>query len=185
MTGIETQALEDESNVEGEVDLKAELISSLEELRKSKKKNKQLRPQLSKYEEEQKSRNEESRQIIVDLKIQLQEAKKIEEGLELQLKERIQDSKSPEAEIILLRKKLDEQSVQAKFQLNSRILVDILNGQKSSSDKLDYDMTKGRSHNAPLPQYKMGIKGVTLLHSRAQLKRKKVRNMLLLFIIET
>ena len=48
--GIETQAPEDESNVEGEVDLKAELISALEKLRKSKKKNKQLRTQLSEYE---------------------------------------------------------------------------------------------------------------------------------------
>ena len=59
--GIETQ--DDESDVEGEVDLKAELISALEELRKSKMKNK------------------ESNQIIIDLNTQLQDAKKIEEDL--------------------------------------------------------------------------------------------------------
>ena len=57
--GIETQDLEDESYVEGEVDLKAKLINALEYLRKKKKKDKKLRKQLSEYEEEQKSRNEE------------------------------------------------------------------------------------------------------------------------------
>ena len=59
--GIQIEGLEDESDVKGKVDLKAELISSLEELRKRKKKNTQLRTQLSEYEEEQKSRNEESK----------------------------------------------------------------------------------------------------------------------------
>ena len=62
--GIETQAQDGESNEEGEVDLKDELISSLEELEKCRKKNKQ------------------SNQIISDLKTQLQEAKKIEENLD-------------------------------------------------------------------------------------------------------
>ena len=38
------------------MELNAELISDLEEFRKSKKKNKQLRTLLSGYEEEQKSR---------------------------------------------------------------------------------------------------------------------------------
>jgi hypothetical protein len=44
---------EDEGNfeVEGEVDIEEELISSLEELRKYKKKNKSLREQLLEYEE--------------------------------------------------------------------------------------------------------------------------------------
>ena len=55
--GIETQ--DGESDEEGEVDLKAELISALEELEKCRKKNKQ------------------SNQIISDFKIQLQNAKKI------------------------------------------------------------------------------------------------------------
>jgi gamma-glutamylcyclotransferase (GGCT)/AIG2-like uncharacterized protein YtfP len=58
--GIENQN-EDEGNseVEGEVYLEEELISSLEELRKYKKKNKSLREQLLEYEEVQKSRENE------------------------------------------------------------------------------------------------------------------------------
>ena len=67
--GIQTQG--DESDVEGEVDLKDKIISALENLRKNIMKNK------------------ESNQIIVDLKTRLQEAKKIEEDLELKLKKRI------------------------------------------------------------------------------------------------
>ena len=44
--GIETQNSYDESNVEGEVDLEAELISSLEEIEKCRRRNKYLKEQL-------------------------------------------------------------------------------------------------------------------------------------------
>ena len=67
--GIDAQSRNGESDEEGIVDLKAELISAREELEKSNQKNKQ------------------SNQIISDLKTQLQEAKKIEEDLDLQLKQ--------------------------------------------------------------------------------------------------
>ena len=66
--GIETQSQDGESDEEGEVDLKVELISARVELEKSNQKNKQ------------------SNQIISDLKTQLQEANKIEGDLYLQLK---------------------------------------------------------------------------------------------------
>ena len=88
--GIETQAQDGESDEEGEVDLKDELISALEELEKCKKKNKQ------------------SNQIVSELKTRLQEAKKIEEDLDLQLKNRIQECERLEEEIMHLRKKFDE-----------------------------------------------------------------------------
>ena len=68
--GTVTQASEDDSDVEGEVDLKVELISALEELRKSRMKNKSLKEKLSK--------DKESTQMIIDVKKQLQEAKRIE-----------------------------------------------------------------------------------------------------------
>jgi hypothetical protein len=95
--GIETQTNTTEDNnyeneeipeVEGEFDLEGELISALEELRRYRRKNKSLKEQLLDYKEEQKSREEEvsksikkTKQIIVDLKTQLQEAKRIEEIL--------------------------------------------------------------------------------------------------------
>ena len=123
---MKTITLEDDSDVEGVVDLKVELISALEEIEKCRKNNKQ------------------SNQIISDLNTQLQEAKKIEGDLDLQLKKRIQESKRLEEEIMHLRKKLDEKSVQSKFENNSRTLDDILSSQIPSSDKsgLGYDKEK-------------------------------------------
>ena len=49
-----TVASEDESDMEGEEDLKEELISSFEKLRTSTMKNNSLKEKLSKYQEEQK-----------------------------------------------------------------------------------------------------------------------------------
>ena len=70
--GLDTQASEDDSDEEGEVDLKFELVSALEELEKCRKKNKQ------------------SSHIISELESQLLDAKRIEEELNLQVKIRIQ-----------------------------------------------------------------------------------------------
>ena len=85
------------------MDLKAELISALEELRKSRMKKKSLKEQLSK--------DKESTQIIIDVRKQLQEAKRIEEDLVLHLKKKNQYFERLEVEIILFRKKLDEKTV--------------------------------------------------------------------------
>ena len=52
--GIETQTLDDELDVEGEVELEDELISDLEEIEKFRRRNKYLKEQLSKYKEYQK-----------------------------------------------------------------------------------------------------------------------------------
>ena len=49
-----TIASKNDSDMEGEVDLKEELISALEELRKSRMKNNSLKEKLSKYQEEKK-----------------------------------------------------------------------------------------------------------------------------------
>ena len=50
--GIETQTSNDESDVEGEVYLEVELISSLEEIEKCRRRNKSLKEQSSKYKKE-------------------------------------------------------------------------------------------------------------------------------------
>ena len=57
--GIETQTLDDELDVEGEVDLEAELISALEEIEKCRRRNKYLKEKLSKCQEEKKSKEVE------------------------------------------------------------------------------------------------------------------------------
>ena len=115
--GIETQAQDGEFDKEGEVYLKFEVNSDLEELEKCRKKNKQ------------------SNQIISDLKTQLQEAKNIEEDLDLQVKKRIQESERLEEEIMHLRKKFDEKSIKERFENSSKTLDDILSSQRPLKDR--------------------------------------------------
>ena len=110
--GVDTQAHNSESDKEGEVDLRDEHISSLEELEKCRRKNKH------------------SNNAISELEIQLLEAKRIEEDLNFQLKRTIQESERLEEEIMQLRKKIDEEALKSKFEGSSKILDDILNSQK-------------------------------------------------------
>jgi hypothetical protein len=117
-------------------------------LRKYKRKNKSLKEQLLDYKEEQKSREEEVsksikkiEQIIVDLKTQLQEAKRIEEVLSKQLNDKEKNCEKLEVEIVLLRRKLEKGTNLSKLESSSKILDDILNSQRPSSNKagLGYD----------------------------------------------
>ena len=91
--GLDTQASNSDSDVEGEVHLRAELVSALEELEKCRKKNRQTNI------------------IISQLEAQLLDAKKVEEDLNLQLKRRIQESEKLAEEIMQFKKKLDVGSI--------------------------------------------------------------------------
>ena len=79
------------------MDLRDELVSALEELDKSRKKNKQ------------------SNLIINQLEAQLLEAQKVEKDLNLQLKQRIQESEKLVEEITQFKRNLDEGSIKSKF----------------------------------------------------------------------
>ena len=158
--GIENKNPEEE--VEGVVDLEAELISALEELRKYKRMDKQLKIKVTEFEE----KNYDSERMIVDLKNQLQKSNKGENSLEQQLKTREQELEKVEAEIVLLRKKIDEESFQSKFVSSSKTLDDILSCQSSSSNKTRLGYDKGMKSNNPLPQYKMETKIVMLMYSK-------------------
>ena len=68
------------------------------------------------------------------MKTQLQEAKKIEEHLDLQLKKRIQESERIEEDIMHLRKKIYEGYIKSKFESSSNNLDDILSSQRPSRD---------------------------------------------------
>jgi len=69
---------EGNSEIEVEEDLEAELISALEEIDRLKEKNTKHKNELQKYEEEEHDL-EETKKIIIILKTQLEEAKRIEE----------------------------------------------------------------------------------------------------------
>ena len=85
---------EDNSEEEGEVNLEGELISALCDLKKGRNKNIQLKEELSKMRESIKNsiNPKETKQVFIDIKVKLEEAKMIEETLRKQLeeKERIQ-----------------------------------------------------------------------------------------------
>jgi hypothetical protein len=168
--GIETQdniskntfEIEENFEVEGEVDLEEELISALDELRKYKKKNKLLRGQLLEFEEAQQLREKEvsktikeSEKIIIDLKTQLQEAKRNEEVLNKQLNEKQQDCKKLETEIVQLKRELEKGNNQSIFENSSKILNDILNSQRSPNDKIglgyDQDSTSAKQNTDKQP----------------------------------
>ena len=119
------------------MDIEAQCMAVVDEIKKCMKINKVLKEKLSKYQEE-------TNQIIMGLKNQLQEAKKTEEDLVFLLKERIQALEKLEKEIIKLRKGVDEKYMKSKFENNSRILDDILSSQIPSNDKtgLGYDKVK-------------------------------------------
>ena len=65
---------DEESKVEGEVDLEAELISTLKELKKVRKENRTLKEEAQRFEK-----------TIFDLKTKLEEAKRVEDSLTEQL----------------------------------------------------------------------------------------------------
>ena len=115
---------------------------------KSRNKNKLLKEQLLEYKKEQESRKEEAsnnitkiEQNIVDLKNQLQEAKR-SEFLSKQLSDKKQNCEKLEVEIILLRRKLEKGTNLSRHENSSKILDDILNSQRPSSNKvgLGYDI---------------------------------------------
>ena len=110
-----------------EVDLRAELVSTLEELEKCRK------------------RNRRSNLIISQLEAQLLDAKKVEEDLNLQLKRRIQESEKLAKEITQFKRKLDEESIKLKFENSSRILDDILSSQRPSSDRSHLGLVKEKN----------------------------------------
>ena len=100
--GLENRISKEE--VEDVVDLEAELVSALEELGKYKRMYKKLKKSYEKFE----GKNNDAERIIVDLKNQLQEAKKVENNLEQQMKKREQELEKFEDELILIRKNKNE-----------------------------------------------------------------------------
>jgi hypothetical protein len=71
-------------------------------------------------------------ETIVHLKTQIEEAKRIEELLKIQINEKKESCCKLEAEIVDLRKKVEKSN---KFLNSSRILDEILESQRSSCDK--------------------------------------------------
>jgi hypothetical protein len=142
---MEVEDSEEDSEEEGEVDLREELISALEELRIERKKIKSLKEELKEKEGSQNSNSKEVEQMITKLKIQVEEDKRIKEALRGQLDEKDKMIEGLEAEIVTLRKDLQKKDMQ---QNNTKVLDEIISSQRPYHEKygLGYNQTeKGSS----------------------------------------
>jgi hypothetical protein len=122
---VEYEEAEEEIE-EAEVDYREELMSAIEVIRREKRKNKKLQAELDKKEDTQ-----ELEQMITNLKVQIEEDKRIEEALKEQLEERDRIIENLEAEIVTLRKDLQKKNMQN----SSKVLNDIISSQRPNHDK--------------------------------------------------
>jgi hypothetical protein len=110
---------------EAEVDFREELVSTIEVIRREKKKNKKLQEELDKKKDTQ-----ELEQMITKLKVQIEEYKRIEEALKEQLEGKDRMIGNLEAEIVTLRKDIQKKNMQN----SSKVLDDIISSQKTYFD---------------------------------------------------
>ena len=78
---------------------------------------------------------EATRKENIDLKTQLEETKRVEEIMNLQLKEKENTNQKIEMEVVSLRKKIEKSKNHVKFNSSSVILDKILDCQRSPFDK--------------------------------------------------
>jgi hypothetical protein len=121
------------------------LLCAIEVIKREKKKNKKLQEELDKKEDTQ-----ELEQMIIILKVQIEEDKRIEGSLKEQLEERDRIIGNLEAEIVRLINDLQKKNMQN----NSKFLDDIISSQKPHHDKfrLRYNQTKNGSSSKTTKQ---------------------------------
>ena len=137
---IDTEEIPDNherSELEGEVDIEAELISSLDELEKERKKNKLLKKELSKIKESTQDSidPDETKKVFMDLQVKLEKSKMIEETLTKKLEEKERIQVELENEIVSLRGKLQRKDIKQNFDKSIEILNQIISSQRSVYDK--------------------------------------------------
>jgi hypothetical protein len=109
----------------------------ISDLRIARKKNKSLKEELSKLNEGFKNPRiffEEVKKTIIDLRIQLEEAK-VEETLKRKLEEKKKITKNLEAEIASLGKELHKEDIQLNFGNSTKIVDEIICNKKPFYDK--------------------------------------------------
>jgi hypothetical protein len=111
---------------EAEVDYREELMCSIEVIIRENKKNKKLQVELDK-----KNDTRELEQMIKKLKVQIEQDKIIDGALKEKLEEKDKIIGNLEVEIVTLRKDIQKKNMQN----SSKVLDDIISGQKSHLDK--------------------------------------------------
>ena len=101
-------------------------MCAIKVIRREKKKNKKLQEEL-----DNKNDTRELEQMITNLKVQIEEDKRIEEALKEWLEEKDKIIGNLEADIVTLRKDLQKKNMQN----SSKVLDDIISSKKSHHDK--------------------------------------------------
>jgi hypothetical protein len=101
-------------------------LCAIEVIRREKKKKKKIQEELKKKED-----THELEQMITNLKVQIEEDKRIEEALKEQLERRDGIIRNLKTKIITLRKDLQKKNMQN----NQKVLNDIISSQKDHHEK--------------------------------------------------
>jgi hypothetical protein len=139
----------DDNEEEDVVDLEGELISSLEEIDRLRSKKRKLKQLLTQFEEDSKKPDED----FSLLKVELEEAKKIEDILKQQLSENKLRCEALEEEIVKTRKEMEK--FKGLYHQNlpsiktSEELTSILNQQRNSKLKDGLGYEEGSSSDHP------------------------------------
>jgi hypothetical protein len=143
---------------ETKVDFREELMSSIEVIRREKKKNKKLQEELDKKKDTQ-----ELEQMITKLKVQIEEDKRIEAALKEQLEGKDRIIGNLEVEIVTLRKDIQKKNMQN----SSKVLDDIINIVKNLIlTSPDLDTIRQKRDQAPKQQSKKQIQKVMQKQSK-------------------
>jgi hypothetical protein len=139
----------DDNDEEVVVDLEGELISALEEIDRLKTKNRKQKQLLTQFEKDSKKLDED----FALLKVELEEAKKIEDILKQQLSEKKVRCEALEEEIVKTRKEMEK--FKGLYHQNlpsikaSKELTSILNQQRNSNLKAGLGYEEGSSSDHP------------------------------------
>jgi hypothetical protein len=130
------------------------------QLEEKEKEIEKLKNEISQAKEEKKEDDELSRNLAdlkelresnVNLKTQLEEAKRREEVVRNQLNKRVESCHKLEEEVVNLRKKVEKSNTQVKFLNNSMTLDEILDSQRSPNDKSGLGYNKEEISNPKKP----------------------------------
>ena len=115
--------------------MEAELLSTLDELKRYRNKYRQLKNFVIEQKKKQGQEEKEIDSLISELRNQIMEAMKKEECLGELIKEKQQNCEQLEVEMVQLRDELKSKRVQDKFENNSTVLDNILKIQRKPSSK--------------------------------------------------
>ena len=79
--------------------------------------------------------SEEVKEAYLDLKVHLEETKVIEESLRKQLEEKEEIQEELEKEIVMLKRKLQKETIKQSFNKSTKILNQIIDSQRPIHDK--------------------------------------------------